>query len=226
MKLSLYLAVLFLNTAFSFAQNPSPTPVPTEKELEERMLRDLPEQVRKAFEERDRILSKPQVIYRSPVINSSATEIAYVKRTLEYRLKGGGILPFLSSPPEVTWISDKVQVIRRNLSTAVENVVFERNLPEPTPGSSIPGVSARIVWEEKLVYNIGLYGYEKADIPEAYYCWLSTLCIGRPPLDANGSTTARGITVSLDSETGGHRYPTSNKLVITCDQKVVSCPKL
>ena len=225
MKLSFYLAVLLLSAAFCFAQSPSPTPELTEKELEQQMLRDLPQQVKKAFEERDRILSKPQVIYLSPVIEPSGQQIAYVKRTLEYRLKGGGVIPFLSSPPEVTWISDKVQVIKRNLSTAMEIVVFEMNLPDPRSSDNIPGVSARITWDEKLVYNIGLYGYEQPDIPESYYCWLSTLCVGRPPLDKGGSVTARGIAVGLDSEAGRHRFPTGNKIVITCDEKVVSCPK-
>jgi hypothetical protein len=217
MKLSLSLAVLLLSTAFSFAQTPSPTPALTEKEFEE--------SIKKAFEERDRLLSKPQVIYLSPVINSSADEIAYVKRTLEYRLKGGGIIPFLGSSPEVAWISDKVQVVRRSLPTGTETVVFEMDLPDPHSDANIAGVSARLAWDNKLVYNIGLYGYELAQIPGAYYCWLSTLCIGRPPLDKSGSTTARGITVGLDSEMGSARYPISNKIVIACDDKVVSCPK-
>ena len=225
MKLSLCAAVLLLGTAFCFAQTPSSTPEPTQKELEERMLKEMKEHFTKVFEERDRILSKPQVIYLSPVINSTATEIAYVKRIVEYRLKGGGVMPFLSAPPEVTWTSDKVQVIRRNLSTGAETLVFERDLPEVSPGAEVAGVSARIVWEEKLVYNIGLYGYEREQIAESVYCWLSTLCLGTASLDKRGSATARGITVSLDPDVGSHRYPISNKIVITCDDKVTACPK-
>ena len=227
MKLSWYVAVLLLNTAICFAQTPSPTPPLTDKESEERMTEEVLKDIKRAFEERDRILSKPQVIYLSPVINSSAEEIGYVKRTLEYRLKGGGIMPFLSSPPEVTWISDRVQVVRRTLSTGTENVVFEMNLPKPPEGAGIRGVSARMMWEgEKLVYNIGIYGYEKSEIPGSYYCWLSTLCVGNPPLETSGPTTARGITVRLDSDMGTARFPISNNIAITCEDKVISCPKL
>lgn len=223
MKYSIFSAVLFLGSAFCFAQAPTQTPELTEKELEA--------QIKQIFDERDKQLAKPQVIYYAPVIKPSGDRIAYVKRTVEYRLKGGGLLPFLSDPPQVTWISDLIELCERDLASGTEIVIARWELPKPI--LSDPDISYEVGtvfpyldWTDKLYYDIHLSAYNKKAFPEGAYCRGSGICLSNGSLLRNGNSTARGIAVLLDVDPWSSRYPGSNKVVITCEKSRPTCPSL
>jgi hypothetical protein len=224
------LSVLIVSTAFCFGQTDPKPKQYTRKEFEELVKKasderkEMEELVRRAYEERDRALSKPQVIYYAPVIQPSAERIAYVKRTVEYRLKGGGFIPFLSDSPEVTWISDLIELCERDLASGTEMVISRWALPKPS--RSELGVFPYLDWTDKLDYDIRLSAYDERNIPEgATYSGGEIRLSNDPSLLRNGNTTARGVTVGLDVDPWPYRYPASNKILITCEKSRQTCPR-
>jgi hypothetical protein len=211
----LIMTVLF-STVFSFAQTVKDPAQMSEKEFEE--------QIKKIYEERDKLLSKPQIIYYAPVISPSGDKIAYVKRTLEYRLTGGGLIPFLSDPPEVTWISDLIEICEWDIATRNENALFTWKLPKPQPYISVGSVFPYLNWKDRLYYDINLSDYSTKNIPEGRPCRGSGVCLSNSGLIRNGNNSANGITVGLNEEQWSARFPISNKIVFTCDKSISTCP--
>jgi len=210
------MAVLIFSTAFCFGQNEPKPREYTDKEIEEL--------VKKAYEERDRALSKPQVIYYAPVIQPSAEHIAYVKRTVEYRLKGGGFIPFLSDSPEVTWISDMIELCKRDLSTGRETTINKWILPKPVDAREVGTVFVNLDWRDRLYYQIKLTQYSKKEFPDAAHGNGSGINLWYGDASKDGANSANGITVGVDIKSESYRYPGSNKIVITCQKSRLSCP--
>lgn len=220
MKILVIFAVLIFNAAFSLAQTPKNETefkkfeeLFKEKELEE--LKELEAQVKKYYEERDRILSKPQVIYYSPVLNPSADRIAYIKRTVEYRLKGGGLVPFLSSPPEVQWISDVIELCQRDIASGREKVVSRWQLPKPDYSNDVGGVFVKLEWSDGLFYEINLASYKTIAIAGGQWCSGSGFCLDNKGGTLKGVTSLNGgVAVGLDIDQERHRYPASNNIIL------------
>jgi hypothetical protein len=241
----LLLAVLIFSTAFCFGQTEPKPKVNTQKERDQLLNRlcaehpeieeirkgcderkEMEDFVKKAHEERDRALSKPQVIYYAPVIQPSAEHIAYVKRTVEYRLKGGGFIPFLSDSPEVTWVSDMIELCERDLATGQETTVEKWILSKPVDAREVGTVFVNLDWRDQLYYEINLTHYSKKEFPEAAHGNGRGINLWYGDASKDGANSANGITVSVDIESECYRYPTSNKIVITCEKSRPTCPVL
>lgn len=194
------------------AQNRSnPNSEPSEEEFQEIL--------RRASEERDKQLSRPQVLYYSPVVDSSGNRIAYVKRTLDYRLKGEGLIPFLSPAPEVKINSDQVELCSREVGSAKETVLQRWTLPRPDGTSELSYIAVDLEWSgDQLYYNINFSSYRRIVIKSGKWCRGSGFCITnkRAGEVRRGPSDAGGVKVSLDEDPERLRFPTSNKIILDC----------
>lgn len=182
--------------------------------------------LRQAREERDRQLARPQVLYYSPVVDPSGNYIAYVKRTLDYKLKGGGLIPFLEPPPEVTLKSDKVELCRRQIGDARETVLERWVMPKPDGTSELSYITVDLEWSrEQLYYNINFSSYRRILIKGGKWCRGSGFCITNKAAGevTRGPNAAGGVKVSLNEDPERLRFPTSNKIILNCSNPQKSC---
>ncbi len=202
---------------------PSPQPTPLKKEITEQ---ELQAAIEKAMKEGDEALSKPQVIYYSPVLNSSVDSIAYVKRTLDYRSKGGGLIPFLSASPKVTVLSDTVELCRRKLLNGDEEVVEQWKIPILKDRNDVDYIRVELNWKSELTYNIHFASHDKIFINGGRRCRGSGFCISNAKnvgFFQKGISETKRVKIALTEDPERLRYPTSNKIIFECKDANLGC---
>lgn len=221
MKQTLILVVIFVTiVTICCAQNKTETtPLPT-------TLKEYEEVMKKAFDERDKQLSKPQILYYSPVVNPLGSQIAYIKRTLDYNLKGGGTVPFLSDSPKVNLKSEVVELCKSDVVTGVETVLERWVMPKTDDQNTLSYITVGLEWSKSgLFYEINFSSYDKKIIEGGYWCKGSGFCLSnkkREPI-LQGPSVVNGIKVSLDKDPAKFRFPTSNKIILDCDSSKKTC---
>lgn len=202
---------------------PLPQPTPIEKEITEQ---ELQAAIEEAMKERDETLSKPQIIYYSPVLNSTVDSIAYIKRTLDYRLKGGGLIPFLSASPEVTVLSDTVELCRLKLLSGAEEVVERWKIPILKDRNDVSYIAVELNWKNELTYNIHFALHDKIFINGGRYCKGSGFCISNTKdvgFFQKGMSETKRVKIALTEDPERSRYPTSNKIILECKDANLGC---
>lgn len=163
-------------------------------------------------------LQSPKAIYYCPVISASGEKIAYIKRIVNYSVKGGSIMPFMGQPPKVKVRSDRIQLCERIIKNGQE-AALEHWLIPLAKRDSLGNIWPELDWHsEELYYKIRLTNFgdiavgERTNGPSGLE-WILTNVKDNKTI-SKGPTEAEGIKVMLDSDPERIRFPQSNKLII------------
>lgn len=191
----------------------------SERSKEGRMSeQEFEEVLRKAEELTAAQFAKPQVLYYSPVVNLSGQNIAYVKRTVDYSVKGGGLIPFLGPAPEVKVKSDLIELCQRNIANGEETVQHRWLIPL-VKSDDLGSVHAKLDWHQnRLHYSIRLSFFGDINIGErrnghsGLEFYLTN--VRTRARFVVGPTSAGGLLVKLSEDPERVRFPTSNSIIV------------